>query len=473
MTGEGVSPPPPAAHRQGCLDAWPLALLGIGVAAATAHAVVATDQFLMPAYVVSNILHGVVFLVAAIMVIRRRATTAGFLTILAVAIVIRGIAWTAEPNLSTDAYRYVWDARIQAAGFDPYRYVPADPRLAELRDEAIYPNINQKERAVTIYPPAAQMAFRLAAKLGDGLEGVRRLGLAADALITAVLLMLLARLDLPRERIILYAWHPLPVWEFVVQSHIDVIATAVLAVGLLALAWGWRFAGGAVFAVATLVKYFPIVLVPALWRRWDAKAPLAFVATAVLLYLPFARGGDTVPLGFLKSHLDNEGYGSGWGFHVIWLLRDFGIANPHVEVYLALSAILLAGLAANALFNRGATEISWSGLLLLGSAFVWLTSPHYPWYFAFLVPLLAVTPHPAAIAMTLLAVVLYLPRPPGGISWTEIYLVVYWLPLLILVVSEFLRRRHHGRRIASIAKSADSDGTGNADTTARSPRAPE
>ena len=38
------------------------------------------------------------------------------------------------PFLSTDIYRYVWDGRVQAAGINPYRYLPADPALASLRD---------------------------------------------------------------------------------------------------------------------------------------------------------------------------------------------------------------------------------------------------------------------------------------------------------------------------------------------------
>ena len=39
-----------------------------------------------------------------------------------------------RPILSSDVYRYVWDGRVEAAGINPYRYVPADPQLAPLRD---------------------------------------------------------------------------------------------------------------------------------------------------------------------------------------------------------------------------------------------------------------------------------------------------------------------------------------------------
>ena len=29
-----------------------------------------------------------------------------------------------DPLLSSDIYRYVWDGKVQAAGINPYRYVP-------------------------------------------------------------------------------------------------------------------------------------------------------------------------------------------------------------------------------------------------------------------------------------------------------------------------------------------------------------
>ena len=43
------------------------------------------------------------------------------------------------PVTSDDAYRYVWDGRVQLAGIDPYHYVPLDPALAGLRDPQLFP----------------------------------------------------------------------------------------------------------------------------------------------------------------------------------------------------------------------------------------------------------------------------------------------------------------------------------------------
>ena len=100
----------------------------------------------------------------------------GLLIILAGAAVMRLSLLGAEPALSGDIYRYVWDGRVQAAGVNPYRYVPAAPELAHLRDTAISPHINRANYAVTIYPPAAQAIFLAITRFGESVV-VMKLGL--------------------------------------------------------------------------------------------------------------------------------------------------------------------------------------------------------------------------------------------------------------------------------------------------------
>lgn len=431
-----------------------LAAAGALIVLLGAHAAVAVDLNLIPRYVWLSLASGIVYLVGVGIVMRRPPRRHDLVLILLVALVLRGLALTPAPNLSTDAFRYVWDGRVQAAGYSPYLHVPADPQLQHLRDQAIYPNINQKERAVTIYPPAAELLFRAAhsvgERLGSGMTGIRFVMTVLDICTIGGLILLLRALGLARERVIIYAWHPLPIWEFIAQSHIDAAATTAIVVGILAAVRGRQGLAGAIFAVAALVKYFPAVLLPALWRRWDWRLPATFAATAAALYLPFVREAGTRVLGFLGSHLDNEGYGAGWGFHPIWLLRDFSIADPPARLYVGLALTLLGALALYTLMRRGADEIRFDYLLALGGAFVFLTSPHYPWYFGFMVALLVLAPRPWAYAMTLLAVVLYLPRPPGGLSWSELYFVVYWLPLAIVAGSMALAawKRRRGRILA-------------------------
>src|SRR5262249_15858670 len=78
--------------------------------------------------------------------------------ILTVGVLSRALMLPALPSLSTDAYRYVWDARVASAGVDPYAYAPAAPEVAGLRDANIYPHLNHSTWR-TVYPPVAQALF--------------------------------------------------------------------------------------------------------------------------------------------------------------------------------------------------------------------------------------------------------------------------------------------------------------------------
>lgn len=439
-----------------------LIVTAVALAFTTAQAALSIDRVDAAGYVWAALAHGAVFAAAALIVLWRGARSSDLLFILAVALLLRGVAMTTAPGLTTDAYRYVWDGRLTLAGWSPYLYIPADERLAAFRDPAIYPHLNQRETAFTIYPPVAQLVFaagawldRLVGTATDaGHNGMKLVMLMLEAAIVWALIRWLDASGLPRERVIIYAWHPLPLWEFAGQAHIDAAATALLVLGILAAVRARQGLAGALLATAALVKYFPVVLLPALWRRWDWRMPLAFALTALVLYAPHLAVAGSKVIGFLANHLDNEGYGAGWGFHPVWLVRDLGIGDMSGRGYALLALALLGMLALWCLLARRAGEIRPAHLVLLSAAFIWLTSSHYPWYFGWLVPLLAVFPHPAALLMTLTCATLHLPRPPGGIGWNGIYSMTYWAPLVLFILWEMAGRVRAGARARAVTTAA-------------------
>ena len=127
----------------------------------------------------------------------RRWTSAdqrgALIVILVGAVAMRLALLFVEPYLSTDIYRYVWDGRVQAAGINPYRYVPSAPELAHLRDAAIFPNINRADYAVTIYPPTAQAIFLAVTRFGESVVAMKLGLIAFEAATVAALLALLQR----------------------------------------------------------------------------------------------------------------------------------------------------------------------------------------------------------------------------------------------------------------------------------------
>lgn len=331
------------------------------------------------------------------------------LIVFAVAIAARCILLFDPPSLSTDAYRYVWDGRVQVAGVNPYRFVPGAPELAGLRDEAIWPHINRRDYAPTIYPPAAQILFLSVALVSDGLMAVKLALIAAEGVTAVVLIGLLRRLGRPPAGVVAYAWHPLALWEIAGNAHVDAAMVAAMMLGLwLAVARGRRVAGAAVLAAAALIKPFAVLALPAAWRPWDWRAPGAALAIGALLYLPYISVGTAV-FGFLPTYLGEEGIASGSGF---WLVRAMdAMIGPHGWtgwIYLAGACALTAALALRVSFgqDRGAEEML-SRLYWLILAFLLLLSPAQPWYWLLLLPFVVLSGQPAAWVATIACVILY------------------------------------------------------------------
>ncbi len=352
--------------------------------------------------------------------------------LLAIAILMRGLLLFATPH-STDIYRYVWDGRVQADGINPYRYVPADPALAHLRDSTIYPGVNRKEYAPTIYPPMAQAVYFLVTRVSETVTAMKAAMLAFEALAVWALIELLRARRLPTVLAALYALHPLAIWEVSGSGHVDIVAVAFMLLALLAAEKGKRFASGAALAAGVLTKYFPLVLAPAIYRRWDWKMPAAFAATGLLLYLPYLSVGGKV-FGFLGGYAGEE-LGGGNGLYVAALLKELGFGAAALPAFFALAAGTLFALAWRSGFRSDPGRPDLHGAFSIAVAFTVFFSPHYAWYFLWLIPFLCFFPWPSVFWLTLSATALYrLQWPPSLLDAS-----VQYVPFAVLLVLENLK----------------------------------
>lgn len=304
------------------------------------------------------------------------------------AILFRAIVITSQPALSDDVYRYVWDGKVQAAGINPYLYAPDSPALAFLRNEMWVP-INQKWQR-TPYPPGAEVVFSVTYYLaGPDIRARQASAAIADLLVIAALLALLARLKLPRERVLIYAWSPLPVLHFAHSAHNDALMIAPLLLAIL-LAAENRFArvtSGAALAFATMTKLLPLLLLPALLRRWRIAGTLAFGAIALALVAPYASGGYALLAGL--------GAEAGQGvfndsLHLI-LVRVAGLLTASPAPVVALLTLALLGGVALTLAWRGRSEsadLASTAWVLLGLV-VLLNAVVEPWYLTWVLPFVA------------------------------------------------------------------------------------
>jgi alpha-1,6-mannosyltransferase len=344
-----------------------------------------------------------------------------------------------SPPASSDIYRYIWDGRVQAAGINPYRYVPADPALEGLRDQAIYPNINRASYAPTIYPPAAELLFLAATRVSETTVFMKTVMIALEGLaVWAILQLLLAR-GLPTTRVLLYAWHPLPVWEFAGDGHVDAMAIALLLLAFVATDRRSPVLSGLALAAGVLVKYFPAVAGPAIYKRWDWRLPAAFAAALAALYLPYLGAGAKV-LGFLGDYVAEEGFAQGSGIF-LWQLAGTVLNLPaHAfAFYFPLAAVVMAALGLAVVGLRREPKADLAAAMVLAVTFMVLFSPHYPWYFAWLIPFVCIYPVAAVIYLTCAASYLHLSIS----SWPPSLgdgLILYG-GLALLLVGELALRR--------------------------------
>jgi hypothetical protein len=394
-----------------------------------------TDGFTILALV-----QGAFYLAAVALTWRGGLSRRALVAVLAVAALMRLAVLLAPPYLSDDINRYVWDGRVEAAGINPYRYVPSDPHLAALRDETVFPNINRSDYAPTIYPPVAEYIFFLGTRLRESLTAMKATLLALEVAGVLLLLRLLDDWRLPRERILIYAWHPLTLWEFAGSGHVDAAVVTFLVLALWARRRQAAWLTGSALAAAALVKFFPAVLFPALYRRWDWKMPVAAAATVILAYAPFIGAGSSV-LGFLPGYLQEEGLQSGTGFFLWNLLRSVApLEHLGPGLYLALAAATLLALAVHSLFTAEGRYLA--SAMTLAVASMVLLSPHYPWYFAWIVPLICFTPRPSVLYLTVACPLLYF--VPGGPDPEGARVPFEWAiygPFAVLVAFELWRQR--------------------------------
>ncbi len=352
--------------------------------------------------------------------------------IIGFALLFRLFLLPTPPVLSSDIFRYVWDARIQASGVNPYLSRPADFESEDLKRDPLYQQQN-RPFARTIYPPLAQMAFRAAhVAAGESVTATKTLMLLGDLAGMIILLHLLQALGLPRGRVIIYAWHPLVVFEIAGSGHVD--ALAVPCILLAVLAWQRRqdALAGVALGSATLIKIFPLLLIPALFSRRRWAILLAFGAIILLGYLPYLPGAGREVLGHLPRFLadPNEIFNPSLMGLVVLLTSSISPAPVYWTSWVGKAALLciVAWLLKR---DAGAAPDLMARLWIIAGAITLFTLTLHPWYLLWLIPFLAIQPRPewiylsGAIAITY-SFYLVAPATRGLIGILE------YLPFLLL-----------------------------------------
>lgn len=335
--------------------------------------------------------------------------------VLSVAALCRLVLLPSAPTLSTDAYRYVWDARVARAGVSPYAAAPNDPALAHLRDAAIYAHLNHSTWR-TIYPPGAQLFFRAVYALAPDSVIAMKLAIALAELATLVVLAcLLGRLAVPLEQLAVYAWNPLLLLEIWGSGHLDgLVILFVVAAVYLAVA-GRVMTAAMLLGLGTLVKIYPVILLPLLLDGAVAGPLGAFALVVIAGYAPLAYLGGGA-LGSLSQYVSTEYFNP-------------GLVRTLIDAPTATLTALGAWIVFASLWRRGASLVDRSVTSIGG--FIVLGPNIFPWYALWLIPFLAIRPLIPWIVFTgtlALAYTFFLSEPWAIPAWARL---AEFLPLAI------------------------------------------
>ncbi len=315
--------------------------------------------------------------------------------IIAGALTLRVILLSALPHLSRDSWRYLWDARVTLYGYSPYVYPPNSPLFGSLRD-TIYNN-SRFHDVPTIYPPAAQAVYLLSYLIApSNLLVLKSIFIVFDLVTCAGLGLLLHRRGFDLSRCLLYAWCPLPIVEFAMQGHLDVLplAFSVLAVACSYATWrGSRVMTGFLIALATLTKFYPILLLLVIVRRRDWAMLGTCFTTIVLAYVPYLILGHGSIFGFFATYASEQTPDAGVvPVLVNWACTALGSDKSLTQILIYLvDLMVLGGASLVVLWRRWRRQISVeAGAIILTAAIFSISTHIFPWYTTALLPWIVV-----------------------------------------------------------------------------------
>jgi hypothetical protein len=391
------------------------------------------------------------------------------------AFILRVMLLPLPPGLSHDSWRYLWDARVTLNGFSPYVYPPWSKALASLQHTILYTN-SRFRNVPTIYPPGAQIVYLLSYLLAPAnLFFLKGLFVIFDMATCVALIVLLGRKGLDQRRVILYAWCPLPIIEFAIQGHVDVITLTFTILAILAASYhnvrGYVLTGFLI-GLATLTKIYPILLLVVILPDGNDKdAPImqrikyhyipllgSCFATIIIDYIPYLILGHGQAFGFFAAYASEQGQNAGVTQQIVHWLGDLLhlLLTQTITLEHLVDAFLISGASVIVFVLRWRNRLSIeAGTIILFGVILSISSHVFPWYTTilllwvpvFLVPFWSHTglvgQGLAVIAVwyfTTTALLGYFFNPVQGVpgDWTLYYRLVYWPVIVALCIAAVL-----------------------------------
>jgi len=337
-----------------------------------------------------------------------------------------------------DVWRYLWEGYIQTLGFSPYHFPPnaleLEPYRTEWWPQIIFPEVS------AIYPPIAQLGFRLLATIAPNLYLFKFAFVLADLLICW---LLCRRFGTVRST--LYAWNPMIIYSFAGGAHYDSWLILPLVAAWLtvdrepslrrSLDWAWSALW---VGISVAVKWVSLPMLGFLvWRSqtvskgeslrqlkfWQAVCiAIVGILPMVLASLPFCQS-SACPLIPTSSVFVSYGRSAEFIPHLVAKVWQNSLQTN--SIYLLPLALFVFWLTLRATRFQQFAEWYWFGLLSL-------TPIIHFWYFTWMVPF-AVPSQNWGVRLVSLSAFIYFVLPSRVPDWrlTESERFLLWMPFIL------------------------------------------
>jgi len=389
-----------------------------------------------------------------------------FWSLISFGVIFRVLFMGSTPIYEDDWNRYLWDGAVTIEGHNPYKHPPEvtfivrqdapqdikDLQALSGRHGGFTTRINNPH-LTTIYPPVAMAVFVVSAKIKPfDLNVLRGVYIVIDALSLWLLIKALSLYGRNTFWALLYWLNPMLIYSVYNAAHMDIILVPFLLSALILVKTRPLWAGIAL-GFAAAVKFWPLILGPALLRHYRTR------------YVTFVIGGAlagitalflTLPMLFTLS--DNSGlsvYSAEWqrsNFLFGYIERGLKILfDDFSRLARFVVAIIVSILSLWFAFKRNISEQTLPAALLLIPLYFFLLSPTgYPWYIIWFLPFLPFFPLYGAALLTVTVALYYVRYAMGERDYYDLYTnivipIQFGIPILILMIEGLkLRRKAHG-----------------------------
>ncbi|MGB4400452.1 MAG: hypothetical protein WBJ10_13860 [Daejeonella sp.] len=305
------------------------------------------------------------------------------------------------PNLSQDFYRFIWDGRMLINGFNPYLYLPDEVITNKLismpEARQLYNGMGSLSSGhYTNYPPVNQLCFALAALVSgksifSSVLTLRLLIIVFDLGIYKYGKKLLNALKIPENNIFLYFINPLVIIELTGNLHFEGAMIFFMVLALYHLHIGKYLWAAVLIALSISMKLIPLMLLPLLIKYLGFRKSIVFFAIIgviiLFLFLPFfsisffSNYMSTIVLWFVNFEFNASIY---------YILRSIGFSITGYNIIHITGKIIPLILIVFILFisfrkQDGSLKTLITNMLIVLSAYFFLSTTIHPWYIVSLV----------------------------------------------------------------------------------------